>query len=108
MRPDYKKAVDSGRKSGGGRVVFTFYNLRESHQGGSPAVERVSTGLDSADVQEEAESTDEPSERDDQEEASSLSEAGKNREECQLDETTKKRRATVTEMLSNRKDKEII
>lgn len=27
MRTEYKKAVDSGRKSGGGRVVFTFYNL---------------------------------------------------------------------------------
>lgn len=48
MRTDYKKAVDSGRKSGGGRVVFTFYNLCESLWGGSPAVESVSTGLDSA------------------------------------------------------------
>lgn len=27
MRTHYKKAVDSGGKSGGGRVVFTFYNL---------------------------------------------------------------------------------
>ena len=27
MRTDYKKAVDSGKKRGGGRVVFTFYNL---------------------------------------------------------------------------------
>ena len=46
MRTDHKKAVDSGRKSGGGRVVFTFYNLCESLWGGSPAVESVSTGLD--------------------------------------------------------------
>ena len=29
MRKDYKKSVDSGRKSGKGRVVFTFYDLRE-------------------------------------------------------------------------------
>ena len=27
MRTDYKTAVDSGRKSAGGRVVFTFYNV---------------------------------------------------------------------------------
>ena len=27
MRTDYKKGVDSGRKSGRGRVVFIFYNL---------------------------------------------------------------------------------
>ena len=30
MRTDYKKDVDSGRKSGRGRVVFTFCNLCES------------------------------------------------------------------------------
>ena len=108
MRTDYKKAVDSGRKSGGGRVVFTFYNLCESLWGGSPAVESVSTGLDSADVQDEAESiTEELSERDEQEEGSSLSEADKSQEECKLDETTKKRRATITEMLNNRKEKKI-
>ena len=66
------------------------------------------SSLDSADVQDEAESiTNELSERDNQEEASSLSEADKNQEECKLNETTKKRRAKVAEMLNNRKDKQI-
>ena len=107
MRTDYKKAVDSGRKSGGGRVVFTFYNLCESLWGGSPAVESVSTGLDSADVQDKTESiTEVLSEQDEQEEGSSLSETDKNQEECKLDETTKKRRAKITEMLNNRKGEE--
>ena len=27
LRKNYKKAVDQGRKSGGGRVVMTFYDL---------------------------------------------------------------------------------
>ena len=57
----------------------------ESLWGGSPAVESVSTVLDSADMQDEAESiSDELCERDDQEEASSLSEADKNQEECKI------------------------
>ena len=56
-------------------MVFTFYNLCESLWGGFPAVESVSTGLDSADVQDKAESmTEVLSERDEQEEGSSLSE----------------------------------
>ena len=34
MRKDYKNCVDSGRKSGRGRVVFTLYDLCESFYGG--------------------------------------------------------------------------
>ena len=89
-------------------MVFTFYNLCESLWGGSPAIESVSRGLDSSDVQDKAESiTEVLSEQDEQEEGSSLSETDKNQEECKLDETTKKRRAKITEMLNNRTEKKI-
>ena len=30
IRQDYKKAADTKRKSGGGRVVFVFYDLCET------------------------------------------------------------------------------
>ena len=38
IRTGFKKAADAGRKSGGGRVVFMFYDLCENIWGGSPAV----------------------------------------------------------------------
>ena len=28
-RTHYKKAVDTGKRSGGGRIIFTFYELSE-------------------------------------------------------------------------------
>ena len=39
---DFRKAVDAGKRSGGGRVVFTFFNLCENLWGGSPAVTSIS------------------------------------------------------------------
>ena len=74
MRTDYKNCVDSGRKSGRGRVVFTLYDLCESFYGGGggfPAVESVDTGINSssASVQDDSADsvTDEVSEQDDEE-----------------------------------------
>ena len=48
VRTGYKKAVDAGRRSGGGRVVLTFYDLCENVWGGSPAVESISGGIDTS------------------------------------------------------------
>ena len=53
IRGSYKKAVDSGRRSGGGRVVLTFFDLCERVWGGSPAVESIGNGIDSSALTEE-------------------------------------------------------
>ena len=73
MRKDYKNCVDSGRKSGRGRVVFTLYDLCESFYGGGSfsAVESVDTGINSISTSVQDDSadsvTDEVSEQDDEE-----------------------------------------
>ena len=46
IRGNFKKAVDSGKKSGGGRIIFTFYDICERIWGGSPAVRSISNGND--------------------------------------------------------------
>ena len=48
IRVKYRRAVDSGRKSGGGRVVATFYDACESIWGGCPAVETINGGIESS------------------------------------------------------------
>ena len=35
LRQNYRKAIDSGRKSGGGRIVATFFDLWGNICGGS-------------------------------------------------------------------------
>ena len=54
IRTDFRKAVDSGKKSGGGRVVFTFYSLCQSLWGSSPAVNSIPNSIDSQDDSSEA------------------------------------------------------
>ena len=44
----YRKALDSGKQSGVGRVVATFFGLYNQIWSGSPATESMSSGLDSA------------------------------------------------------------
>ena len=44
----YRKALDSGRQSGGSRVVATFYNLCSQIWSRSPATESISGGVDTA------------------------------------------------------------
>ena len=44
----HRKALDSGKKSGGGRVVAMFFGLRNQIWIGSPATERMSSSLDGA------------------------------------------------------------
>ena len=50
IRCDYRKAVDAGRKSGGGRVVCTFYDLCQEIWAGSPATESMQGGLESGEA----------------------------------------------------------
>ena len=44
----YTKALDSGRQSGGGRVVATFYDLCSQIWSGSHATESISGGINTA------------------------------------------------------------
>ena len=48
MRVSYRKVLDSGKQSGGGRVAVTFFDLCNQIWSGSPATESMSNGLDGA------------------------------------------------------------
>ncbi len=49
LRTKFRVALDSGRRSGGGRVVAQFYDLCSNIWGGSPAAESVPCGLETSD-----------------------------------------------------------
>ena len=49
IRTDFRKAVESGKKSGGRRAVFTFYSLCQRLWGSSPAVNSIPNSIDSQD-----------------------------------------------------------
>ena len=48
IRTSYKLAVDSGKQSGGGRIVYTFFHLCEKIWGGSLAVNSIPGGIDTS------------------------------------------------------------
>lgn len=48
LRQKYRAAVDSGRRSGGGRVVATYFDLCGNIWSGSPAVESLEGGIDTS------------------------------------------------------------
>ena len=50
----YKKAVDAKRKSGGGRVVMTFYDICNDIWGGCPSINSLEDGIDSSAVDDDA------------------------------------------------------
>ncbi|XP_038123785.1 uncharacterized protein LOC119771735 [Cyprinodon tularosa] len=52
IRGKYRAAVDSGRKSGFGRVVLLFFELCEEIWGGSPATRSIESGVETADLDE--------------------------------------------------------
>ena len=52
--------VDSGRRSGHGRVVMIFYELCKEIWGGLPATEQIGTGLESTNLETETEPLVEP------------------------------------------------
>lgn len=63
IRVKYKAALDSGRRSGGGRVVATFFDMCSNIWAGSPSAQCIDGGLESfnvgsveKDTEEEAES----------------------------------------------------
>lgn len=41
VRGNFKKAVDSGRRSGGGRVVMTYYDLYHDIWAGAPSTKSI-------------------------------------------------------------------
>lgn len=49
VRSKYRHAVDSGRRSGHGRVVLLYFELCEKIWGGSPATEQIDSGIESID-----------------------------------------------------------
>ena len=55
IRTKYRKAVDSGKRSGHGRVVTIYFDLCEKIWGGSPATTQISTGVESSDLFESPE-----------------------------------------------------
>ena len=48
IKMQFRKAVDSGRRSGGGRVVLSLYDECSEIWGGCPAVESLSNGIESS------------------------------------------------------------
>ena len=56
IRTDFKKAADTGKKSGGVRVVFVFYDLCANLWGGSPAVTNLPFEVDISGQKEDHES----------------------------------------------------
>ena len=46
------QAVDSGRRSGHGRVVYRFYDLCEKIWGGSPATERIDPDVETCELED--------------------------------------------------------
>ncbi|KAK2549942.1 hypothetical protein P5673_029547 [Acropora cervicornis] len=50
VRVKYRQAVDSGRRSGHGRVVLLYFELCEQIWGASPATVMVSSGIETTDM----------------------------------------------------------
>ena len=50
IRLKYRQAVDSGKRSGHGRVVLLYFELCEKVWGGSPATEQIVGGVESSDL----------------------------------------------------------
>ena len=67
VRANYRRAVDVGRLSRGGRIVSTFFSLCENVWEGSPSVKSISSGIDTS-----RGTNDERTEENDAEEEGSL------------------------------------
>ncbi|XP_029940350.1 uncharacterized protein LOC115383327 [Salarias fasciatus] len=50
VRGKYRQAVDSGRRSGHGRVVLIYYDLCQQIWGGPPSTSSLEVGLETADL----------------------------------------------------------
>ena len=51
IRAKYRGAVDTGRRSGHGRVILLFFELCGQIWGGSPATTSMSSGIESTDIE---------------------------------------------------------
>ena len=60
IRSKFRAAVDSGRKSGHGRVVLLYFESCEAIWGGSPATSKISAGIESTDITEVESSSPSP------------------------------------------------
>ena len=52
IRLKFRQAVDSGRRSGHGRVVMIYYELCEQVWGGSPATEQIDGGIETVELED--------------------------------------------------------
>ena len=52
------KAVDTGKRSGGGRIIFTFYELCERIWGGCSAINSISHGIDTSTPEEKTQAVE--------------------------------------------------
>ena len=52
IRTKYRNAVDSGRKSGHGRVVMLYFEECQQLWGGSPATSKIGSGIESFQIEE--------------------------------------------------------
>lgn len=50
VRQKYRKAVDTGKRSGHGRVVLLYYELCENIWGGSPASNTIASGIETTEI----------------------------------------------------------
>ena len=50
--------MDSGRRSGHGRVIYLFYDLCEKVWGGSPATERIDSGVETIELEVSTQASD--------------------------------------------------
>ena len=128
IRTNFKKAVDTGKRSGGGRIIFTFYELCERIWGGCPAVNSISHRIDTSTPKEKTQEVEpmqnELQNEEDDDERSSLQSnsllskydetgigspsSGEEIGEAQsLKEQTTNCRKKVEEGLKNRRDKKL-
>ena len=50
IRMKYRQAIDSGRRSGHGRVVLLYFEVCEKIWGGSPATDKMQGGIETTDL----------------------------------------------------------
>ncbi|RXN03160.1 tripartite motif-containing 16-like protein [Labeo rohita] len=58
IRLKYRHAVDSGKRSGHGRVVLLYFELCEQIWGGSPAVTTINCGIETSGINNHRSTTD--------------------------------------------------
>lgn len=119
IRLSFKKALDSGRVSGGGRVVACFYDICSEIWGGSPAVEKMASGVDSSGLLNEDEQDEEQTQQESFNNEDSTSGPGNGEEEKEVsgngpidsgtsnEDSSASRRQTLTNKLKEYRNKKL-